>query len=160
MKIEIIDCLNNDVDIKQLFSECQPLVDENLVENGGTLKQANLINGNYNWSHLAIMKVDNVVIGFALIRLSSYDQHNTGYENYYYISQLVISKKLQHHGFGTILLEKIIDNIKDKPLVASVLNTNDASMGLFSKEMTGFSSHGSYKRFIDNKSYEKLKVMN
>ena len=41
-----------------------------------------------------------------------------------------------------------------QPLVASVVNTNTAFMALFSKEMTGYSSHGSYNRFIDNYSYE------
>ena len=126
----------------------------NLVINGGTLKQPNLIEGDYDWSHLALMKNEGQVIGFALIRNSDHDQHMTGYDKYYYISQLVISKKLQHSGLGTMLLEKILDEIKDRPLVASVVNTNTASMALFSKEMTGYSSHGSYNRFIDNYSYE------
>ena len=47
---------------------------------------------------------------------------------------------------------------RDKPLVASCLKDNDASIRLLSKFMTsyGTSDSGKYLRFIDNNSYIKL----
>lgn len=152
MKIEIIPVQNKE-DLQQQFVPCQHIVEENLEVNGGTLKQDNLIEQDYKWSHLVLLKKEEDCLGFALIRFSEYDQHRTSFDNYYYISQIAISKKFQKMGLGSVLLNYILENITEYPVVASVNKKNTASLALFQKNMVAFGETSNYFRFIEEKYY-------
>ena len=57
------------------------------------------------------------------------------------------------------MLNFILENITDLPLVASVSKGNVASLALFNKGFTQYSETGNYFRYINNNAYE-LKVKN
>lgn len=155
MDIEVIK-IEDKKQLEELFTDCWQIVEENLEVNGGTLKQSNLIERDYKWSHLVLLKRQNKCLGFALMRFSEYDQHNTSFDNYYYLSQIVISKNFQHEGLGTYLLNYILENVNDIPLIASVHKNNTASLRLFGKNMVPYSQNNNYVRFMDKNFYKTI----
>ena len=78
------------------------------------------------------------------------------FENYYYISQIAIKRDFQGKGFGAIILNYILDNIEDLPLIASVHKGNTKSINLFNEFFTNYASKGNYSRFMDNYSYRLI----
>ena len=152
MKIDMLDLRKSDD--RKIFNKLQPIINENLVSNGGTLRQAKLLEEPYEWTHLFLFKDGEKIVGFAILRYSSYDQRLTGYGEYYYISNIVFLKKYQGKGYGTELLKTILETIEDLPVVASVLENNERSLRLFIKEMEVYNKHGKYYRFMDEKSYK------
>ena len=78
MRIEMIDLRKSNN--RNIFNKLQPIIVENLVSNGGTLRQANIFAKNYEWTHLFLIKDREKIIGFAILRHSSFDKHNTGFE--------------------------------------------------------------------------------
>lgn len=105
---------------------------------------------------MVLLKRQNKCLGFALMRFSEYDQHNTSFDNYYYLSQIVISKNFQHEGLGTYLLNYILENVNDIPLIASVHKNNTASLRLFGKNMVPYSQNNNYVRFMDKNFYKTI----
>ena len=147
--------ITSDKNISELFQSCQYIVNENLVENNGTLRQSNLIDGDYIWSDLIIVLNDNYPVAFALIRYSDCDKHSTGCDEYYYISQIAVSKAWQGKKIGSALLGYILENITDLPIIASVRKDNPASIKLFNKYMKNYSERRDYLRYMDEATYDK-----
>ena len=80
-------------DNKSIIKKIKKIINENLVSNGGTLKRDDLLDGKYEFSFVTLaLDEHGKLVGFSLIRTSDYDQHNTGYDSYYYISDIVVSK--------------------------------------------------------------------
>ena len=130
-------------------------INESLVANEGTIWQATLLNKDFDWTHLFIVRDKWKIIGFAIIRYSNYDQHMTGFNEYYYISDIVVARNYQNKGIGTMLLNFILDSIIDLPIVSSVKDNNNHSLKLFKKHMKVYDkTNGGYYRYLDNKSYD------
>lgn len=148
MKIDMIDLRLSDD--RKIFNKLQPIINENL----DGFRRSNILSLNYEWTHLFIAKENGKIVGFVLIRRSSFDQHNTGFEEYYYISDIVMSKAYQNKGYGTQLLKKVLGDIKDLPVVASVRDDNVALLKLFKKFMMIYNQRGRYYKFMDKTHYE------
>ena len=79
----------------------------------------------------------------------------TGFNEYYYISDIVVARNYQNKGIGTMLLNFILDSIIDLPIVSSVKDNNNHSLKLFKKHMKVYDkTNGGYYRYLDNKSYD------
>lgn len=154
MRIDLIDLRKSDD--RKIFNKLQPIINENTVINGGNLRQGALFDKDFDWSHLFIVRDDNKIVGFAILRYSNYDQHYTGFDEYYYISDMVLLKKYQKQGIGTKLLQMILNSIDDLPIVASVRVDNEIALKMLSKNMKAFYKKKNYYRFID-KQFAKLR---
>ncbi len=161
MKIELMD-LKQSGDYR-ILNKLQPIIDENLVINGGTLKQGDILKKDYDWSHVCLLKDGSKIVGFVLLRLSYGDEHSTNFNDYYYISTIALYKAYQGKGYGTKMMEYVLNELADiKPIVASVFHDNVASLGLFNKVLKkyGTNNGGKYLRFMDeghfNKRYDSI----
>ena len=148
MKIDMIDLRLSDD--RKIFNKLQPIINEN----NGNLKITDLFNELYIWTHLFLVKVDSKIVGFAIIRRLSKDEHNTGFDEYYYISDMVLLKKQWNKGYGTKLLKEVVDSIKDLPLVTSVKKDKDIVTKILKKEMMIYSEQDNIYRFMDKEHYE------
>lgn len=159
MEIININLNNSDLDdYPNVVNECKSILNENLVSNGGFLRQANIFEQDFDWSNLLIARNENQIIGFALIR-NSFNTHNLkDVTSYYYISEIAVKNDYKRKGVGTELMTTATSIIGDKPLVASVLKENEPSLALTSKFMKCFGESESkrYLRFVDVNSYKKL----
>ena len=135
--------------------ECQPIIDENLESNGGTLRQDDLLLQRFDWQYLLVDQVDGVPVGFSLIRKSLEDKHNTGYSEYNYLSVIAVKRQVQHMGVGTELLNQTLLISPDTPLVASCHKDNKVSKKFLSNKMMNYEKTRRYYRFLDNKSYKE-----
>ena len=151
--VEYID-LEHAENRQAIFAELRPIINDNLVENGGTLLQGDLLTKDYDWSHLFVVRDNGKVVVFDILRHSDYDQHQTGYDEYYYISDIVIARSYQNHGIGTRLVQTILRSIDDLPVVASVRKTNVNSLRLFRKNLKVCSESGKYYRFLDQRHFD------
>ena len=150
-----IDLINlKDATNKDILVELKPIIDDNLLQNGGTIGQANELSDDYDWTHLFLAKEEGRIIGFAILRRSYEDDHGTGFRNYYYISDVILYRAYHGKGYGTALLKKVLDCICDLPVVAAVKYNNNASLKMCEKLMTSYDFNGFYYRFMDNNHYE------
>ena len=159
MQLLNIDLLRKDLlDYEDIVNKCKALITENLATNGGTLKVPDIFERDYKWTNLIVAIVNGQIVGFSLIRLSNnmHDLKDSSY--YYYISDIVVKKEFRNQGIGKNLMETVIENRSDAPLVASALSDNIASIKLLSKFMKcyGTSRTGKYLRLVDNKSFYQL----
>lgn len=76
LSLKIIDPRDKPKEFFQTFRDCQHIINENLVVNGGMLRQGDLIDRDYNWSHLIIAKVEDKIVGFLLVRFSETNMHD------------------------------------------------------------------------------------
>lgn len=150
MKIDMIDLRKSED--RKIFNKLQPIINDNMVANGGTIRQATLLNKDHDWTHLFVVRDGEKIVGFAILRYSNYDQHYTGFDEYYYISSIVLLKEYQGQGIGTELLKMILEMVTDLPVVASVREDNKISYKLFNKYMKFYNKKGVYYRFMDEKS--------
>lgn len=148
MKIDMIDLRLSDD--RKIFNKLQPIINEN----NGNLKITDLFNELYIWTHLFLVKVDSKIVGFAIVRYLSKDEHNTGFGEYYYISDIVLLKKQWNKGYGTKLLKEVVDSIKDLPLVTSVKKDKDIVIKILKKEMMIYSEQDNIYRFMDKEHYK------
>ena len=135
--------------------ECQSLIDQNLESNCGTLRQEDLLLQPHDWQYLVRAEIDEIPVGFSLVRKSIEDKHNIGTEDYYYISVIAVDKQVQHNGIGTELLNKTLSLSIDLPIVASCRKDNEISKRFLSKGMTNYEETRRYYRFLDNKTYQE-----
>ena len=156
MKIELIDLKNNN-NLESYKEVLQDIIEANLVKNDGTLIRGDILSKDFKWSHLYLLMDSNKVVGFALVRESTYDQHNTGYDSYYYISDIAIAPQYQNKGLGTKLLKYVTSSIDDLPIVASVRKDNTVSMNLFSRNMEKYEETDGYSRFINRKKEKNIR---
>ena len=148
MKIDMIDLRLSDD--RKIFNKLQPIISEN----NGNLKITDLFNELYIWTHLFLVKVDSKIVGFAIVRYLSKDEYNTGFGEYYYISDIVLLKKQWNKGYGTKLLKEVVDSIKDLPLVTSVKKDKDIVIKILKKEMMIYSEQDNIYSFMDKEHYE------
>ena len=143
---------------RRIVKECKKIIVENLYENGGTLRQRDIFEREFQWTNLIIARNGNEIVGFLLIRFSSNTHNLKNSECYYYISDIVVKNKYKRQGIGTMMLRKALECRGDLPLVASVLDDNEGSKNLLSKFMRcyGNSGSGRYLRFVDSESYHKI----
>lgn len=155
MEIKIYD-FNKNRELSYLrMLECQSIIESNLASNGGTLRQEDLLTQLFDWQYLITANVDNKPVGFSLIRKSHEDKHNTGYENYYYISVIAVHKSVQRQGIGTELLNQTLSLPLSLPIVASCRKDNEISTHFLSNNMTNYNDTRRYHRFITAKTYQE-----
>ena len=160
MEIKIYD-FNKNKELSYLrMLECQSIIDSNLVKNGGTLKQEDLLTQVFDWQYLITANIEDHPIGFSLVRKSHEDKHNTGYDNYYYISVIAVHPSVQRQGIGTELLNQTLSLPLPLPIVASCRKDNDISKYFLSNNMTKYNDTRRYHRFIDNKNYQQKEINN
>ncbi len=160
MEIKIYD-FNKNKELSYLrMLECQSIIDSNLVKNGGTLKQEDLLTQVFDWQYLITANIEDHPIGFSLVRKSHEDKHNTGYDNYYYISVIAVHPSVQRQGIGTELLNQTLSLPLPLPIVASCRKDNDISKYFLSNNMTKYNDTRRYHRFIDNKNYQQKETNN
>ncbi len=155
MKIVTYDFSFDQEIIKGKIDACQKVIDDNLEKNGGTLKKADLLKKDLGWRYLVTAEIEDVILGFALIREATEDKHKTSLKSYYYLSQIAVYKKIQKHGIGTALLNEVITLTDGSPLVASCLKDNVASQSLLGKMMKIYNQTKNYYRYIDNATFDK-----
>lgn len=136
--------------------ECQHIIEENLVSNGGSLKQEDLLLQLHDWQYLVLANINDQPVGLSLVRKSHEDKHKTGYDNYYYISLIAVLPSVQKNGIGTELLRETVSLPVSLPIVASCRKDNEISNNFLSKSMKNYADTRRYHRFIDNKSYDKF----
>ena len=136
--------------------ECQSIIDENLVSNGGPLRQEDLLLQLLDWQYLITANVDEKPIGLSLVRKSHEDKHNTGQTDYYYISLIAVLPKLQRNGIGSELLNTTLSLPLSLPIVASCRKDNEVSYHFLSNRMINYNSTRRYHRFVYNKEYADL----
>ena len=160
MEIKIYD-FNKNKELSYLrMLECQSIIDSNLVKNSGTLKQEDLLTQVFDWQYLITANIEDHPIGFSLVRKSHEDKHNTGYDNYYYISVIAVHPSVQRQGIGTELLNQTLSLPLPLPIVASCRKDNDISKYFLSNNMTKYNDTRRYHRFIDNKNYQQKETNN
>lgn len=160
MEIKIYD-FNKNKELSYLrMLECQSIIDSNLVKNGGTLKQEDLLTQVFDWQYLITANIEDHPIGFSLVRKSHEDKHNTGYDNYYYISVIAVHPSVQRQGIGTELLNQTLSLPLPLSIVASCRKDNDISKYFLSNNMTKYNDTRRYHRFIDNKNYQQKETNN
>ena len=160
MEIKIYD-FNKNKELSYLrMLECQSIIDSNLVKNGGTLKQEDLLTQVFDWQYLITANIEDHPIGFSLVRKSHEDKHNTGYDNYYYISVIAVHPSVQRQGIGTELLNQTLSLPLPLPIVASCRKDNDISKYFLSNNMTKYNDTRRYHRFIDNINYQQIETNN
>ena len=135
--------------------ECQSIIEDNLESNGGTLRQEDILWQPYDWQHIVIATLDEIPIGFSLVRKLDEDKHNTGYEEYLYISVIAVKTEAQKNGVGTELLNEILSLPTNLPIVVSCRRDNVVSKHFLSKFMKKYDETRRYYRFLDNKTYNK-----
>jgi len=153
MNIEVYNFKNNRELTFLKMLECQSLIDQNLESNGGTLRQEDLLLQPHDWQYLVRAEIDEIPVGFSLVRKSKEDKHNIGESEYYYISVIAVDKQVQHNGIGTELLNKTLSLSLELPIVASCRKDNEVSKNFLSKLMKGYEETRRYYRFIDPKTY-------
>lgn len=156
MEIKIYDFIENRELSYLRMLECQPIIESNLVKNGGTLRQEDLLTQFFDWQYLILASIDNKPVGLSLVRKSHEDKHNTGYENYYYISVIAVQQSVQQQGIGTELLNQTLSLPLTLPIVASCRKDNEISKHFLSNSMTKYNDTRRYHRFIDNKTYQEI----
>ncbi len=149
ISLEMVNAKLDSEKFYRVFKECQPLVDENLVENGGSLRHDNLIDRDYNWVFLFTAKISENIVGFSVVRFLDENQHNITDSGYYYISQIVVAKDYQHMGIGSLLLKNVLNSCNSFPVVASVRETNAASLHMLEKFMTPINQNKNFIRFVN-----------
>ena len=137
--------------------ECQSIIAANLVSNGGTLRQEDLLLQLHDWHYLLTATIDNIPVGISLVRKSHEDKHKTGYNEYYYISLIAVLPEVQKNGIGTELLNKTLSLPVQLPIVASCRKDNEVSNHFLSNSMTNYNDTRRYHRFINDKNYNKKK---
>lgn len=135
--------------------ECQNIIDANLVSNGGTLRQEDLLLQQHDWQYLITANIDNQPVGLSLIRLSHEDKHQVGKDNYYYISLIAVLPSVQRNGIGTELLRETLSLPVQLPIIASCRKDNEVSKHFLSNSMTNYNDTRRYNRFINNKNKQK-----
>ena len=136
--------------------ECQSIIDANLVSNGGTLRQEDLLLQLHDWHYLLTATIDDIPVGLSLVRKSHEDKHKTGYNEYYYISLIAVIPEVQKNGIGTELLNKTLSLPVSLPIVASCRKDNEISKHFLSNSMNNYQDTRRYHRFIDNKTYQEI----
>ena len=136
--------------------ECQHIINENLVSNGGTLRQEDLLLQLHDWKYLITANIDDLPVGISLVRKSHEDKHKTGYDNYYYISLIAVLPKVQRNGIGTELLRETLSLPVFLPIVASCRKDNEISNHFLSNSMVNYADTRRYHRFIDDRNYDKF----
>ena len=131
--------------------ECQSIIDANLVSNGGTLRQEDLLLQLHDWHYLLTATIDDIPVGLSLVRKSHEDKHKTGYNEYYYISLIAVIPEVQKNGIGTELLNKTLSLPVSLPIVASCRKDNEVSKHFLSNSMTNYNDTRRYHIFIDSK---------
>lgn len=137
--------------------ECQNIIEENHVSNGGPLRQEDLLLQLHDWHYLITANIDNKPVGLSLVRKSHEDKHNTGIDNYFYISLIAVLPAVQRNGIGTELLNETLSLPVELPIVASCRKNNEVSKNFLSNSMNNYEDTRRYHRFIDNKFYKKTK---
>ncbi len=156
MKIEVHNFKENPQLAYLHMLKCQHIIDDNLVTNGGTLRQEDILLQLFDWQYLLIATIEGQPVGFSLVRKSHEDKHHTGHEEYLYISVIAVLQKAQHQGIGTELLNQTLNLPVSLPIVASCRKDNEVSKHFLSNSMTNYNDTRRYHRFIDNKTYEEL----
>ena len=136
--------------------ECQSIIDANLVSNGGTLRQEDLLLQLHDWHYLLTATIDDIPVGLSLVRKSHEDKHKTGYNEYYYISLIAVIPEVQKNGIGTELLNKTLSLPVSLPIVASCRKDNEVSKHFLSNSMTNYNDTRRYHRFIDSKKKTEI----
>ncbi len=157
MEIKVYN-FNNNKELAYLrMLECQNIIDENLFVNGGTLRQEDLLLQNHNWKYLLTATIDNQVVGLSLVRKSNEDKHNTGNNEYYYISLIAVLPSVQRNGIGTELLNQTLSLPVSLPIVASCRKDNEVSTNFLSNSMNNYNDTRRYHRFIHDKTKQENK---
>lgn len=136
--------------------ECQNIIDENLTKNGGPLRQEDLLLQLHVWHYLLTATIDDIPVGLSLVRKSHEDKHNTGTNNYFYISLIAVLPVVQRNGIGTELLKETLSLPVSLPIVASCRKDNEVSKHFLSNSMTNYNDTRRYHRFIDSKKKTEI----
>lgn len=156
MKINIYNFKDNPELSYVKMLECQNIIDENLSKNGCPLRQEDLLLQLHDWHYLLTATIDDIPVGLSLVRKSHEDKHNTGTNNYYYISLIAVLPVVQRNGIGTELLKETLSLPVSLPIVASCRKDNEVSKHFLSNSMTNYNDTRRYHRFIDSKKKTEI----
>ncbi|MBE6146530.1 MAG: GNAT family N-acetyltransferase [Firmicutes bacterium] len=156
MKINIYNFKDNPELSYLKMLECQNIIDENLTKNGGPLRQEDLLLQLHDWHYLLTATIDDIPVGLSLVRKSHEDKHNTGANNYFYISLIAVLPVVQRNGIGTELLKETLSLPVSLPIVASCRKDNEVSKHFLSNSMTNYNDTRRYHRFIDSKKKTEI----
>lgn len=156
MKINIYNFKDNPELSYVKMLECQNIIDENLSKNGGPLRQEDLLLQSHDWHYLLTATIDDIPVGLSLVRKSHEDKHNTGTNNYFYISLIAVLPVVQKNGIGTELLKETLSLPVSLPIVASCRKDNEVSKHFLSHSMTNYNDTRRYHRFIDSKKKTEI----
>ena len=156
MKINIYNFKDNPELSYVKMLECQNIIDENLSKNGGPLRQEDLLLQSHDWHYLLTATIDDIPVGLSLVRKSHEDKHNTGTNNYFYISLIAVLPVVQRNGIGTELLKETLSLPVSLPIVASCRKDNEVSKQFLSNSMTNYNDTRRYHRFIDSKKKTEI----